>query len=145
MSRWAVAVPARAELGRAARLGPGRGLPDLGRHQGREAAPGTRPGGADEVIRLDAGVRLGAAAPRRGGGYVLAAADGFRFADAAGRLAGGPLRPPGMGADLRFNDGACDPAGRFWAGTVAARPAAGRGAAVPAGRRPARHRDAATG
>ena len=118
MSRWAVAVPARAELGERPVWDPAAGcLIWVDIRAGRLHR--YTPGGADEVY-LDAGVPLGAAAPRRGGGYVLAAADGFRFADAAGRLAGGPLRPPGMGADLRFNDGACDPAGRFSAGTVAA-------------------------
>ena len=58
-------------------------------------------------------------APRAAGGYVLAAADGFRLVDGDGQPDGGPWRPPGMLADVRFNDGACDPAGRFWAGTVA--------------------------
>ena len=65
------------------------------------------------------GVPVGAAAPRAGGGYVLAAADGFRLTDPDGALAGPPLRPPGMPDNVRFNDGACDPAGRFWAGTEA--------------------------
>jgi len=37
-------------------------------------------------------------------------------------------RPPGMLADIRFNDGACDPVGRFWAGTVAGDRRAGAGA-----------------
>jgi sugar lactone lactonase YvrE len=58
---------------------------------------------------------------------VLAAADGFRLTGPEGLSETGPLRPPGMGDDVRFNDGACDPAGRFWAGTVAhdVRPGAG--------------------
>jgi len=62
-----------------------------------------------------------------GGGYVLAAADGFRLVGADGTPGGAPLRPPGMAAGVRFNDGACDPSGRFWAGTVARdrRPGAG--------------------
>ena len=75
------------------------------------------PGGADRVIAT-AGVPVGAAAPRTAGGYVLAAADGFRLIGADG-AAGPPLRPPGMPGNVRFNDGACDPAGRFWAGTAA--------------------------
>ena len=62
---------------------------------------------------------VGAAAPRAGG-YVLAAADGFRLVGVDGHSRnGGPWRPPGMLADVRFNDGVCDPVGRFWAGTVA--------------------------
>jgi sugar lactone lactonase YvrE len=86
-----------------------------------------RPGAGDEVVLDLAGVALGAAAPRRGGGYVLATAAGFRRTDASGRIEEGALRPPGMPADAHFNDGACDPAGRFWAGTVTSdlRPGAG--------------------
>ena len=91
-----------------------------------------RPGEGNELILELAGdgqpIAIGAAAPRRGGGYVLAAADGFRLTGPDGELAAGPLRPPGMGAGIRFNDGACDPAGRFWAGTVAADRRAGAGA-----------------
>lgn len=72
----------------------------------------------DSVITT-AGVPLGAAAPRAGGGYVLATADGFRLTDASGALTGPPVRPDGMPSGVQFNDGACDPAGRFWAGTTA--------------------------
>jgi len=71
----------------------------------------------DSVIATT-GVPVGAAAPRAGGGYVLAAADGFRLIGADGAAAGPPVRPPGMPEQVRFNDGACDPAGRFWAGTA---------------------------
>lgn len=73
--------------------------------------------GRDRVV-VSAGVAVGAAAPRRGGGYVLAAADGFRLLRADGSADGPPLRPADMGEDVGFNDGACDPAGRFWAGTA---------------------------
>jgi sugar lactone lactonase YvrE len=73
---------------------------------------------ADTVI-ASAGVPVGAAAPRAGGGYVLAAADGFRLIGADGGWDGRPVRPLGMPEQVRFNDGACDPAGRFWAGTAA--------------------------
>jgi sugar lactone lactonase YvrE len=89
------------------------------------------PGRGDEVVlELSAGGRpipIGAAAHRAAGGYVLAAADGFRLAGPDGHAEDGPLRPPGMRGDVRFNDGACDAAGRFWAGTVAyeLRPGAG--------------------
>jgi sugar lactone lactonase YvrE len=72
----------------------------------------------DSII-ASAGVPVGAAAPRTGGGYVLAAADGFRLIGADGAADGPPVRPPGMPEYVRFNDGACDPAGRFWAGTAA--------------------------
>jgi sugar lactone lactonase YvrE len=106
-----------------------------------------RPGVGDEIALDLAGVVLGAAAPRRGGGYVLATSAGFRLTGPIGRGGGArasrargggvgastlklehdALRPPGMPADAHFNDGACDPAGRFWAGTVTEgmRPGAG--------------------
>jgi sugar lactone lactonase YvrE len=77
-----------------------------------------RPGAGDEIVLETSGAALGAAAGRRGGGHVLATSDGFRLAGPGGQLEEGALRPPRMPADARFNDGACDPAGRFWAGTV---------------------------
>lgn len=76
------------------------------------------PTAGDSVIAT-AGVAVGAAAPRAGGGYVLAAADGFRLIGADGATDGPPVRPAGLPERVRFNDGACDPAGRFWAGTAA--------------------------
>jgi sugar lactone lactonase YvrE len=145
---WQAAVPAGAELGERpvwdARAGCLIWVDILAGHLHRY-----RPGKGDEVFHA-AGVPVGAAAPRAvrgageaGGGYVLAAADGFRLVGAdgaaegwpggrpdegpSGGLDGGARRPPGMAGDIRFNDGACDPAGRFWAGTVARdrRPGAG--------------------
>lgn len=80
----------------------------------------------DTIIAV-AGVPVGAAAPRSRGGYVLAAADGFRLTGPDGVPEGPPLRPAGMPASVRFNDGACDPAGRFWAGTAASDGQAGAG------------------
>jgi sugar lactone lactonase YvrE len=77
--------------------------------------------GQDQISTIlgSPGVPVGAAAPRSAGGYVLAAADGFRLTDADGSPQGPPKRPPGMPDNVRFNDGACDAAGRFWAGTEA--------------------------
>ena len=76
-----------------------------------------------ELMPLD----VGAAVPRRGGGLVLALQDGFWLQEP-----GGEPRPwvqveaddPGS----RFNDGKCDPAGRFWAGTMEYSGADDRGA-----------------
>ena len=57
-------------------------------------------------------------APLLGGGLVLAMRDGlWRFDSATGertRLADAPYDP----AKERFNDGKCDPQGRFWVGTI---------------------------
>jgi sugar lactone lactonase YvrE len=123
---WEVAVPAGAELGerpfwdaaQACLMWVDINAGQLHRY---------RPGAGDEIAVDLAGVALGAAAPRRGGGYVLATSGGLRLTDASGKIEEGALRPPGMPADAQFNDGACDPAGRFWAGTVTAgvRPGAG--------------------
>jgi sugar lactone lactonase YvrE len=57
---------------------------------------------------------------------VLATADGFLLTDEDGRVDAEPIRPLGQADGQRFNDGAVDPAGRFWAGTVATDDAPGR-------------------
>lgn len=75
------------------------------------------PHGSDEIIaELD--TSLGCVCLTKDGGYVAAAGDGFRWLDENGTMVGGPIRPPGMSATMRFNDGMCDNAGRFWAGTT---------------------------
>jgi sugar lactone lactonase YvrE len=90
----------------------------------------TAPVGADgrlEPVRtLPAGRHVGAAAPAADGGYVLAAAGGFwHLADdgALTRLA----QPEAGRADVRMNDGICDPQGRFWGGTMAYAETSGAG------------------
>jgi sugar lactone lactonase YvrE len=68
---------------------------------------------------IDVGEYVGSAAVRASGGLVLALKSGFAILD----LETEKLRPiadaeshlPGN----RFNDGKCDPAGRFWAGSLA--------------------------
>jgi sugar lactone lactonase YvrE len=70
---------------------------------------------------------VGAVAPALGGGYVLAAGQGFLFIDATGEVV--ELAQPMAGhAELRMNDGACDPQGRFWAGSMAYDESRGAGA-----------------
>jgi sugar lactone lactonase YvrE len=69
---------------------------------------------------------IGIAVPRRSGGFVAALEDGFyAIADDGGTELIAPIENRANG--LRFNDGACDPAGRFLAGTMAwdFRPGAG--------------------
>jgi len=69
---------------------------------------------------------VGAVAPAASGGYVLAAGTGFLFADPSGSVR--ELAQPEAGrADVRMNDGACDPQGRFWAGTMAHDESSGAG------------------
>ncbi len=68
---------------------------------------------------------VGAVALRAAGGFVAALEDGFWIVDdAIYRLTPVPEARPG----LRFNDGKCDPDGRFWAGTMAYNQSRGAGA-----------------
>jgi sugar lactone lactonase YvrE len=72
------------------------------------------PGGGDTTIRAEP--PLGAAGLRDGGGLILASAGKLVFLDAAGHVDREPI-DAGLAPDVRFNDGACDPAGRFLVGT----------------------------
>jgi sugar lactone lactonase YvrE len=65
---------------------------------------------------FDAGSYVGAVVPRASGGYALAVAAGFAVASEDGGVA--PLAAVGHDAAVRMNDGACDSAGRFWAGSM---------------------------
>lgn len=91
---------------------------------------------AGDVLRLrpDGDVRrhrtgletVGALRPRRGGGFVLAAARGFAYTD--DDLSSVEVLPDLWNdRGVRMNDGACDPHGRFLAGSMAydARPGGG--------------------
>jgi sugar lactone lactonase YvrE len=74
---------------------------------------------------FDVGQPLGAAVPEEGRELLLALEHGFA------RFEGGRVSPlaslPQHDPNLRLNDGKCDPAGRFWAGSTAydGRPALG--------------------
>jgi sugar lactone lactonase YvrE len=71
-----------------------------------------------EVASVQFDRHVGAVAPAAGGGYVLAAGTGFMFVDVLGDVV--ELAQPEAGrSHVRMNDGACDPQGRFWAGTMA--------------------------
>ena len=76
----------------------------------------------------DTGQPVGAVVPRAGGGLVLAAKDGFLAMDpdtgSLSMLAAVESDMPGN----RMNDGACDRAGRFFAGTMAEDESPGAGA-----------------
>ncbi len=83
--------------------------------------------GATAVTTIDVGQSVGAIALRRTGGLVAAVRDGFALVDEpSGQV---ELRCPVEidRAENRMNDGKCDRAGRFWAGTMAldSRPGAG--------------------
>jgi len=68
----------------------------------------------------DVGQKVGTVVPRARGGLMLAVHEGFAALDpSSGRVEPWP-RPPDHDPKLvRFNDGKCDPSGRFWAGTMA--------------------------
>jgi len=72
-----------------------------------------------EARTIDVGQPVGAAVPCRTGGLMVAVRDGFARLDletcALTFVAHVELDRP----DQRMNDGACDAAGRFWAGTMA--------------------------
>ena len=71
----------------------------------------------DAIIEI--GQPVGAFAPRRSGGYVLALEGGFGLVEPSGEVrVVAPLDLSGPPAQ-RMNDGKCDSAGRFWAGTMA--------------------------
>ena len=78
-------------------------------------------GGDDGFLQLVRDYRLpgtvGAIAPVDGHeGWLLAAGQGFGYLSPEGSLRPlAEITPPGT----RMNDGACDPQGRFWAGTLA--------------------------
>jgi sugar lactone lactonase YvrE len=75
-------------------------------------------GSLERVVTIALDRHVGAVAPAVGGGYVLAAGQGFLFVEESGNVL--ELAQPEAGrTDLRMNDGACDPQGRFWAGTMA--------------------------
>ena len=72
--------------------------------------------GSDDAFRV--GKPVGSAGLRRGGGLVLAVEDGFALLDKDWqRVAQAVVEHPGPRA--RFNEGKCDPAGRFLAGAMA--------------------------
>jgi sugar lactone lactonase YvrE len=73
--------------------------------------------GRDDPFR--AGKPVGSAALRHGGGLVLAVEDGFALLDPDWQRLDQVAVIEHPGPPGRFNDGKCDPAGRFLAGTMA--------------------------
>lgn len=67
---------------------------------------------------VDVGERVGTVVPRVSGGLVIAGDSGFRFLDLATSKTAPIADPEPEIESNRFNDGKCDPAGRFWAGTI---------------------------
>ncbi|MFP4432529.1 MAG: SMP-30/gluconolactonase/LRE family protein [Spirochaetaceae bacterium] len=67
---------------------------------------------------IDVGQMVGVIGLREGEGFVAGLHHGFFFVDAVTGETTPIVDPQEPGADTRFNDGAVDPAGRFWAGTL---------------------------
>jgi sugar lactone lactonase YvrE len=74
------------------------------------------PGGEDRVSVV--ANHAGCVALRDNGGFVIGTDEGIRLLDDSGETEGELIVPPGMTAGHAFNDGSCDPAGRFFAGTA---------------------------
>lgn len=66
----------------------------------------------------DIGQRVGTVVPRASGGLMLAVQNGFAAYDPATQQLAMIADPEAHLPTNRFNDGKCDPAGRFWAGTL---------------------------
>jgi sugar lactone lactonase YvrE len=73
--------------------------------------------GGDEVFGV--GKPVGSAGLRHGGGLVLAVEDGFALLDPGWQRLDQVAVIAHPGPRARFNEGKCDPAGRFLAGTMA--------------------------
>jgi sugar lactone lactonase YvrE len=73
--------------------------------------------GTNRTIQLDQ--KVGAAVPRKQGGMVLAMERGFHLLDLESETLTQVNDPERHLPNNRFNDGKCDSAGRFWAGTMA--------------------------
>ena len=87
----------------------------------------TGDGSLDQVVTITLERHVGAVAPALTGGYVVTAGPGFVFVDEDGSVRE-LAQPEADRTDVRMNDGACDPQGRFWAGTMAYDEAPGAGA-----------------
>jgi sugar lactone lactonase YvrE len=132
MERY-VAVPCsdeRAELGEGTRWdGVSRRLLWVDVPAGRLFCAEFRDGRLVTTVTYQVPGYLSAVAPldAPGGGWIIAAHEGFAHLTADGTLTVLAEPEAGKGGRIRMNDGACDPAGRFWAGSMAydATPGAG--------------------
>jgi sugar lactone lactonase YvrE len=78
--------------------------------------------------RFNIGEMIGAIALRERGGLVAATKSGFAFIDPEGETVEHIANPEADKPGNRFNDGKCDPEGRFWAGTMSLQDEPGAGA-----------------
>ena len=73
------------------------------------------------------GQAVGTVVPRSAGGLMLATQHGFAYFDEKTQQLTMIHDPEPHLPENRFNDGKCDPTGRFWVGTMAFEPKAGVG------------------
>ncbi|MFE6736590.1 SMP-30/gluconolactonase/LRE family protein [Microbacterium sp. NPDC057650] len=116
-----VVVPARAACGEGPYWDPRDGSVVWVDIVGRQIH---RTDSAGSTTTIDYPEMVGAAAPRAGGGLVLAVESGFALVDDAGAVTStvDVLAPP-----IRMNDAKVDPQGNYWAGSCAMDFSAGRG------------------
>jgi len=72
-----------------------------------------------ENVQYEMGKRIGTVVPATDGTAIVALEDGIYSYDFAAKTLTFMARPENHREGIRFNDGKCDPAGRFWAGTMA--------------------------
>jgi len=72
----------------------------------------------DEVLTKEFKTQLSCIVPRERGGFVLATEDGLSFWDANSDQPEVFAHPEIGLPNNRYNDGACDPQGRFWIGSM---------------------------
>ncbi|CAN7545490.1 SMP-30/gluconolactonase/LRE family protein [Rhizobacter sp. LjRoot28] len=115
-SDWQLAVPPTAVLGESPAWHAGEQCLyycDIAAHQLRRFDPAT-----GELRQWQFGTHVASVAPMADGALLLAQRNGlWRFEPSAGRHELLVPPPYDLGA-FRFNDGKCDPQGRFWVGTL---------------------------
>jgi sugar lactone lactonase YvrE len=110
-------LDARAELGEGPVWDPIAGclyFVDILRGHVHRVEPARRTWETFRVERM-----VGAAAPTDAGDLLLAVKDGFARLDVGTGIVQSIAHVDEDRSDIRMNDGKCDPAGRFWAGTMA--------------------------
>ncbi len=111
-----VALKCSSELGEGALWHAGRGVlywVDILRHRVNVFEPRT---GRNDVYEV--GEDVGTVVGQRSGGVMLALKSGFAHLDLQTREVKRVAPTEADNPLVRFNDGKCDPAGRFWAGTM---------------------------
>ena len=121
MTTATLILDAKATLGEGPIWDPRAGLLwwiDINEHRLHSYDPRWEQEGGSQNETYDIGQRVGTVVPRASGGLMLAVEHGFASYNPATQqlefLADPEVHLPGN----RFNDGKCDPAGRFWAGTL---------------------------